>query len=194
MRWTTSSPASLPDVGRAVGSFEFPEGSGPSFTPAERDLVTVLSLAFNAALDTGLESLSGIHVYRLDVFGLFEEVIADPEAFGFVPRAIDRESDDTDFGFPCLRDPECAANPDGPVADGFVLFDSIHPTAALHTRIAERAAILVPEPPPRVLHSSALLVILTLHWLAARASKRKNGDVVERSILGIGPRIHHPGS
>jgi hypothetical protein len=57
-----------------------------------------------------------------------------------------------------------------------VLFDSIHPTAALHARIAHRAAILVPEPAPHVLRSSALLLLLTLHWLAARASKRKNAE------------------
>ena len=33
----------LPDIGRAFGSFEFPQGSGSAFTPLERDQVTALS-------------------------------------------------------------------------------------------------------------------------------------------------------
>ncbi|UCE86922.1 MAG: SGNH/GDSL hydrolase family protein [Deltaproteobacteria bacterium] len=163
----------LPDIGRAYGSFEVPIDTNDRFTPAERDLTTARSLAFNAALETGLASLRGVQIHSLDVFALFEEVIADPEAFGFVPGAIDRVSDDTDFAFPCLLDPDCAADPDGPVADGFALFDAIHPTAALHAWIADRAVTLVPEPAPGALHATGLAVVLALHGLAVRGSGRR---------------------
>lgn len=160
--------AGLPDVGRVYGSFSFPQGSGLVFTPAERDRVTVLSVEFNGLLAAELDLLSGGNVFRLDVFRLLEDVIADPPAFGFAPGAIDTTSDDTAFGVPCLSDAACLADPQGPVADTFVLFDSIHPTAALHALIAERAAILLPEPSPLVLRSTALLVVLALGRLASR--------------------------
>lgn len=134
----------LPDIGRTFGTFSFPVGSGASFTPQQRDLATLLSVDFNTRLVAALSTLS--NVAELDIFGLVETVFADPASFGLVGAAIDSTSDDTSFGLPCLNDLGCAADPEGPVADGFFLFDSIHPTTAMHEVIAGEAAILVPEP------------------------------------------------
>jgi phospholipase/lecithinase/hemolysin len=162
--------ANLPDVGRAFGSFSFPQGSAPAFTPEERDLVTALSLEFNAALAAGLPSVGGVDVALLDVHGLLEEAVADPAALGFSPAAIDTTSDDTAFGLPCLEDAACAADPQGPGADAFVLFDSIHPTRALHALIAGRAAVLLlPEPGPVALGAVALLAVVALGSAARRS-------------------------
>jgi phospholipase/lecithinase/hemolysin len=154
--------ANLPDVGRAFGSFELPSGSGPVFTPVERDLATMLSLEFNAALAVALAEQTDVTVFALDVFGLVEEVFSDPASFGVAPFAIDTTSDDTDFGIPCLVDGPCSADPQGAVAESFLFFDAIHPTTAMHEVIGQRAAILVPEPAATPRAVAVLTVLATL--------------------------------
>jgi outer membrane lipase/esterase len=138
----------LPDVGRAWGhfDFDFPEVEGEIFTPLERDAVTALSSEFNVLLDQALATLTGVTVQRLDVHAIVEEVYADPAAFGFSPSTIDTTTDDTAFGIPCLQNDPCANDPQGAVADQFILFDALHPTTAAHALIGARAVQLVPEP------------------------------------------------
>ena len=136
----------LPDIGRAYGDFELPAGSGPVFPPAERDALTALSLDFNDRLATDLGAEPIATLYQLDVEALLEEVFADPAAFGISAAAIDTTSDDTDFAIPCLVDGPCSLDPQGPTAEGFILFDGIHPTTTMHGTIAARAAALLPEP------------------------------------------------
>ncbi len=136
----------LPDIGRAYGNFSFPAGSEAAFTPQQRDLTTALSFEFNSHLAVAISMLSDVSILELDVFGLVEAMFSNPASFGLVAAAIDSTSADTAFGIPCLNDAGCAADPQGPVADGFFLFDSIHPTTSVHEVVAERAALLVPEP------------------------------------------------
>lgn len=80
--------------------------------------------AFDAALASTLADfagVSGLNVDFLNVSSVFEEVIADPAAFGF--------TNTTDA---CLSLPAaCAENP-----NGFFFFDDIHPTEAIHDLIA----------------------------------------------------------
>jgi phospholipase/lecithinase/hemolysin len=138
----------LPDTGRAWGhfDFEFPEVEGELFTPQERDAVTALSSEFNALLDPALAALTGVSVQRLDVHALVEEVFANPAGFGFSAAAIDTTTDDTAFAIPCLQDAACENDPQGAIADQFILFDGLHPTTAAHALIGARAVQLVPEP------------------------------------------------
>ena len=162
--------ANLPDIGRAYGDFTLPAGSGAIFTPAERDAVTALSLDFNARLATDLAAEPITTLYELDIEALVEAVFADPGAFGVVAAAIDTSSDDTDFGIPCLVDPACALDPQGAIADGYFLFDAIHPTTSMHTVIADEAALLLPEPGAGAgLAASALAVAALAAWRGRRS-------------------------
>ncbi len=171
----------LPDIGRAFGTFAFPTGVGAAFTPAERDLANHLSTTFNALLAPALAAQSGVTIFQLDIFGLVEELFADPVAFGLLPAAIDRASDDTDFGIPCLNDFTCANAPQSAVADGFFLFDAVHPTTAMHAIIAERATELVPEPRSFLLGLSCLLTLLVL-GRRPRAISDGGVSVVQRGL------------
>lgn len=161
--------ANLPDIGRAYGDFELPAGGGSVFAPAERDAVTALSLDFNTRLDQALDAEPILNLFRLDIEGLVEEVFADPAAFGIVGAAVDTTSDDTDFGIPCLVDFPCLLNPQGSIADGYFLFDAIHPSTAMHAVIANRAVTVVPEP------SSALGLVASVAALAALVQRRTRG-------------------
>ncbi len=166
----------LPDIGRAYGGFSFPTGSGPAFTPAERDLATALSLDFNDRLATALAAEPIVTLYTLDIEALVEEIFADPALFGLAPAAIDTTSDDTAFGVPCLVDSTCAADPQGAVADDFFLFDAIHPTTAAHALVADRALLALPEPGVAYqLGLGSLLVFIFAHRknkLGSRAFRR----------------------
>jgi outer membrane lipase/esterase len=135
-------------VGRAWGhfNFDFPGVEGEIFTPEERDAVTALSSEFNVLLDQALATLTGVTVQRLDVHAIVEEVYANPANFGFSPSTIDTTTDDTAFGIPCLENGPCADDPQGAIADQFILFDALHPTTAAHALIGARAVQLVPEP------------------------------------------------
>lgn len=160
----------LPDIGRAYGTFSFITGADTAFTPAERDLATSLSLDFNSRLATALAGETFTTLFELEIEGWVEEVFANPASFGIAAAAIDATSDDTDFGIPCLLDSNCAADPKGPIADTFFLFDAVHPTTAMHAEIASRAAALVPEPS---VAAGAAAALLALGLLAMR--QRREG-------------------
>lgn len=163
--------ANLPDIGRAYGTFSLPPGNSTLFSPGERNTATALSLDFNDRLEVALAGEPIETLFALDIEGLVEELFANPPAFGLSPAAIDTVSDDTDYGIPCLIDPGCAANPQGAVADTFFLFDSIHPTTAMHAQIADRAvALVVPEPTTA---SATAAVLLALVLLARRNAARE---------------------
>ncbi len=87
-----------------------------------------ISRAFNDALAgvlQGLESQLGIVIVQLDVLTLFEEVLGQPEAFGF-----------TNVTEPCLQlDPPAVC--DSP--DQYLFWDGVHPTTAGHSVIADAA-------------------------------------------------------
>ena len=152
----------LVDVGRAWGhfDFDFPNVKGAIFTPEERARVTELSSEFNALLGPALATLSGVTVHPLDVHAVLEDIFATPASFGFSPDVIDSTSDATDFGIPCLEVPACESDPQGAIADGFILFDALHPTTAAHRLIGARAVRLVPEPAAVLAQALALTAAL----------------------------------
>lgn len=102
----------LPDLGlipRNIGN------------PVASAMATGASLAFNAALKSFAETAtaSGLTVTYLDVDALFDEIAADPLAFGF-----------TDITGTCERGViDC---------DTYLFWDDIHPTDRTHALLAER--------------------------------------------------------
>ena len=102
-------------------------------------------------------------------------------------------SDDSDFGVPCLVDPGCAADPQGAISDGFFLFDAIHPTTAMHGVIADRAAVLVPEPHPVGGMAASVLALGALSKLGSRRQRRQGSG--SPAIAGGGNRsgVSQPG-
>jgi outer membrane lipase/esterase len=108
--------ANLPDL-----------GSTPAFAggPAQT-LASVSSLTFNAQLAGRLNALAaanpGVNIIQMDVARLFQNVLANPGQFGF--------SNTTGT---CVTS-ACATNP--AQAASFVFWDPVHPTAAVHQRLA----------------------------------------------------------
>jgi len=98
---------------------------------AAQGAATFLAAQFNGGLELtlrGLEAGLGVGIVRLDVFGMLNQIVAAPGAFGL-----------TNVTQPCIalntKANAFCANP-----STFLFWDGIHPTKAGHRILAERAA------------------------------------------------------
>jgi outer membrane lipase/esterase len=121
----------LPDIGMT------PQGLDDAATGAA---LSVLTMDFNDELSLALDAIEqarDITIIRFDLFSLFNDVIADPMAFGLT-NVADRCFDEG-AGTLCND------------VDSYLFFDGIHPTAQGHALVAGYAidaieAALVPLP------------------------------------------------
>jgi len=98
--------------------------------PTAASVATQLSIGFNAGLSntlTGLEAVLPIEVTRLDVFGLLDQVVADPQAFHLKNAADACITPGVVVGVFCKK------------PDKYLFWDGIHPTRAGHALLAEEA-------------------------------------------------------
>jgi outer membrane lipase/esterase len=133
----------LPDIGLFT-----------QFTPAEAATATALTLQFNTLLLGGLTAL-GLDAITPDLFTFTNELLANPSAFGL-----------TNIDTPCLLDPVCQADPQGPIADQFLFFDDRHATTAVHALIADQivaAVAPVSEPPALPILALAFAAVALRH-------------------------------
>jgi outer membrane lipase/esterase len=117
--WTVPNPALTPAI-RTLNAI----------TPGTAQLATGLTQAFNAALNGVVAQLSaapGIEIQRLDAFALLNELAASPGPFGLANVTSACVTPNTQ-PFSCAR------------PDEFLFWDGLHPTAAVHSIIAQRAA------------------------------------------------------
>ncbi len=145
-----------------------PLGSAPRFNadPAQAAAMNEITMQFNAALWAGLDELetaeTDVEIFRLDVAGLFQDVLTDPETFGFVNV--------TDPAAPGLEPGDASYDTSLIVSDpnSYLFWDELHPTAAAHAFLAQRAySVVVPEP------SGMLLAALAMLTIARRSHENK---------------------
>lgn len=117
--WTVPNPALTPAI-RTLNLI----------SPGAAQLATGLTVQFNAFLNGVVAQLSaapGISIERLDAFGLLNQLATMPGMFGL-----------TNATTACVTPnaaPFACAN-----VDEFLFWDGLHPTAAVHGIIAQRAA------------------------------------------------------
>jgi phospholipase/lecithinase/hemolysin len=116
----------------------------------------LLTRAFNTALAMTLAGLEtafpATDFIAFDTFSAFNEVLANPDAFGF--------SNVTD---PCLTlDPFslCAADPN--VQNQFFFWDDLHPSTPVHLILASQFNAAVPEPQSLALFVAGFAALLLL--------------------------------
>jgi phospholipase/lecithinase/hemolysin len=132
--------------------------------PAVAATATLVSQSFNAGLAQGLalfDSIPGVNLRTVDIFGLFRDVVANPGPSGL-----------TNLSTPCVTGPvpeiyfiaAAATNACSPADAATRLFwDPIHPTTAGHAIIAAAAMSAVPAPA-----AAGLLVVAVLGLVAVR--------------------------
>jgi len=120
-------------------------GLTPSFRaqgPAAQAAGTQLSAAYNDAL-FGAFAQNGLRVIPLDTFSLFQEVVADPAAFGFGNvTGTACQPQITAQSLTC--NPATYASPDA--ATRYAFADGVHPTGGAHEVIADYAVSVLEAP------------------------------------------------
>jgi outer membrane lipase/esterase len=119
----------LPDIGRTP--FGTASGQGPT--------ISALSSFYNSTLSAGLDSLH-TDIIRLNIFGLLNEVIANPGTFGFVTAS--GVACTTSSSLLCTSQTLVAPS----AATSYVFADGVHPTTGGHAVIADYAASVLQAP------------------------------------------------
>ncbi len=118
--------ANAPDIGLTPAV----RAQGPAAQAAALTLVTAFNNGLEAIL-SGLEANATAHIARFDVFGILNQVVANPAAAGL--------ADVTDSCItPGTRVSAFCTQP-----DDFLFWDGIHPTRAGHAILAQHAETLV---------------------------------------------------
>lgn len=132
---------------KAAGAQSFLVANLPdlSLTPAVlgNPGAQLFSTTFNATLASGLATITGVTIFGLDLFALVNQTVANPGDYGF-----------TDVDTACWNGVTACANP-----NEYLFWDTIHPTSAAHSRLAEAALLVIPEPGTGMLVLVGLLVL-----------------------------------
>ena len=112
-------------------------GLHPAVPSAGKPLATGLATAYNGALATqvvpGLKASSpGLNIYLADVGKLSNDIVADPAGFGITNTAA-----------PCYPFFSAPSAPICATPDTYMFWDELHPSAALHALMAQRAAAAI---------------------------------------------------
>jgi outer membrane lipase/esterase len=131
---TLQQIARLRDAGaRTIMVFNLPDiGKTPAGLANPNVPFSALTGLFNSTLQAGLASLN-VDIIPMNVFGLLNEVIANPATFGFTN--VTTPACTTASSIMCTKSTLVAPNAD----QTFLFADSVHPTPAGHQIIADLA-------------------------------------------------------
>lgn len=129
--------------------------------PALAAGANALAMQYNSVLATALNDLeathAGLKIYRLDVAGLFSNLVANPAAYGLT-NVTQAAAPGLQPGAQTYNTALLAPNP-----DQYLFWDDLHPTRAGHALLGQAALAAVPEPT-----SAAMLLIGGLALLRRR--------------------------
>ena len=144
----------LPDIGRTP----FGQGSGQAAS------ISAITNLYNTTLNSGLNTLGG-NVIRVNVNALFNEVLSDPQRYGFLNTT----------GFACTSfvdgrpyapfcDRSTLVSPESPQT--YVFADLVHPTEAAHAVVAQLAASMIEGPQKMATLAEAPLAVEAANFRA----------------------------
>lgn len=181
----------LPDIGRTPAL----TAAGPTAAGA----ATLAVLNYNGALNAGLATLHD-GIIPVNTFGLVNEVLANPGAFGFTNVT----------GTACTPANSVACGPAGSglpatYASGtnqtWFFADGIHPTGAAHALLAEVVLSTVAAPQQMAMLAETPILVYDAHasavrreLLAARSGERADGSMVSFANLNYADQSFEAGA
>ncbi len=137
----------LPDIGKTP----FGIGSGQSAQ------ITALSSFYNSILTSGLNAVN-VPTIRLNVFGLLNEIIANPAAYGFVNATT--PACGAVSSLVCVSANLVAPN----AAQTYVFADAVHPTTGGHAILAQYAESVIAAPQQMAVLGEMPLAVEQANW------------------------------
>jgi phospholipase/lecithinase/hemolysin len=138
----------LPDVGST------PRFVGTSDQAAARSFTAAFNETLASELDAFLLATPGVELFTVDLFGLFDDLLADPSAFGLT-NVMDEAAPDLTPGDQSYDTTQIVPNP-----DQYLFWDDFHPTATGHALIAQTALAAIPEPGSLVVLAAGVTLLL----------------------------------
>lgn len=140
-----------------LGSVPYVRAMGSTYETA----VNEYSVEFNARLASDLAIIAATHsdvkITQLDVYDLFEKMLADPTDYGLTNVTGTGQSAASGFS-----------------VSGYLFWDNIHPTTEGHALVAQAAyaALTAPVPEPS---STAILITGSIALVAVVSARRRRG-------------------
>jgi thermolabile hemolysin len=129
---------------------------GQSLSPAQQQGLTALTQGYNMALAAELGQLQtslGVHIAQVDTYSKLQAVIANPGSYGFANVTTSAVGDGVLSG------------------QGYLFWDTVHPTTAGHQIIGDAAfASVAPEPTSLALLATGSLGVIVVGWRRRRAA------------------------
>ena len=162
----------VPPLGLVPNYKDDPE-TATTLNAASADYRDRLNTQLDAAVSTLANENITISLYRLDAYGLFYRLAANPEDYGFVNISDPSQGEDVD-------------------PDEYLFWDDIHPTTAGHYQIAAAAFALLngtAQPPAQSLNLSARLNVGTGDNVLIGGLIVDGADAKQVIVRGIGPSL-----
>ncbi|PSO54167.1 MAG: hypothetical protein BRC51_13740 [Cyanobacteria bacterium SW_12_48_29] len=144
-------------------------GNASSVPNSELDSLRKFTLAHNSALAESLQSLedsskpklANLNVITLDLYSLFADVRANPSQYGFTNTNVTK---------PCFIPTASSSVCSNP--DERLFWDPLHPTAAGHQQIAERAYNNIDQAPEPLTVSGSLAALGLGVWFKRKYARK----------------------
>jgi outer membrane lipase/esterase len=149
-------------------------GVTPAFrTSAASASVTGLVLIYNNTLNAGLANL-GDGIIPVNAFGLFNEVLSNPTAYGFTNTTATACDLTLTAGSSLFCTPPAYVSPDA--GDTYVFADGVHPTGAAHALLAQAVIAEIAAPGQVSMLGEFAMAAASTHDDALRAQLFRSDD------------------
>lgn len=161
----------LPDIGKTPSA-----ASDAALVPGIQTFLSNVSTSYNQTLNAGLAA-TGANILSVNTYALFNEVLANPAAFGFVnttvPACTTSSSHDCNAG--TLVAPGAAQN--------YLFADGVHPTTAAHEIFGQYVLSELRAPGQISLLGEAPLAVSTAQTKAVRTQMQSDDTGADSRIF-----------
>jgi outer membrane lipase/esterase len=161
----------LPDIGKTPSA-----AADAALVPGIQTFLSNVSVSYNQTLNAGLAA-TGANILSVNTYALFNEVLANPAAFGFVNTTVQActTSSSHDCNASTLVSPTAAQN--------YLFADGVHPTTAAHEIFGQYVLSELRAPGQISLLGEAPLEVSTAQTKAVRTQMQSDDTGADSRVF-----------